>query len=116
MWLLQATTEARDMALGLYERDPVHPLNADMVRYCHDSGAAAFAVALCEFCNMLPAAQDARAYWKVKRQRRSSARSCSHLQCATQELLHCGQGGHRHKLWLTCMYTALDHGFFSSRP
>lgn len=30
--LLQASAEARDMALGLYERDPVHPLNPDMVR------------------------------------------------------------------------------------
>ena len=29
--LIQASAEARDMALGLYERDPVHPLNPDMV-------------------------------------------------------------------------------------
>ncbi|KAL0040405.1 hypothetical protein WJX77_006212 [Trebouxia sp. C0004] len=28
--MLVASAEARDMALGLYERDPVHPLNPDM--------------------------------------------------------------------------------------
>lgn len=28
----QASAGARDMALGLYERDPIHPLNPDMVR------------------------------------------------------------------------------------
>ncbi len=34
----QASLEARDMAVGLYEKDPVHPLNPDMVPWTYNPG------------------------------------------------------------------------------
>ena len=91
--LIQASAEARDMALGLYERDPVHPLNPDMV--CGLSNQSMYRrrdlINHCSFGNLC-AEKDSGVNWQVQNKRGCATRNCTHLQCAAQELLHCCQG------------------------